>query len=122
MKDNLRMSETQRQLMDIFWNTPEKISSRELLKIFKYKNWKMQTINTHLTRLYRKNLIAYERVGKAYVYFPTMTHEEYRLTRMCQLINSQYNSMNEFLKILIDKNLVSKNDILELISYPNCDN
>lgn len=117
--DNIfRLSETQQQIMEFFWGMNRKISCRELQSVFNFqmnKDWKIQTVNTHLTRLVAKNFLITERVGKFYVYFPTMTKEEYKLARTIHMINFHYDSVKDFVKILVSKNYVDKNDVLQLI-------
>lgn len=113
-KDKLKLSDTETEIMMYIWKQPDKILARDLMNTFnseKNKKWKIQTVNTYLTRLVENGILCVERCGRAYLYFPTMTIEEYKLTKVCQLINHLYDSTLDFIKSAIDLGLIDKSDI-----------
>lgn len=80
MDKNFGLSHTEKEIMELLWQSEEPLSFREILdhanEVWK-KNWKKQTLNTYLLNMQKAGLIGSER-GKGYqVYFPMCTKEEH---------------------------------------------
>lgn len=80
MDKNFGLSHTEKEIMELLWQSEEPLSFREILdhanEVWK-KNWKKQTLNTYLLNMQKAGLIGSER-GKVYqVYFPMCTKEEH---------------------------------------------
>lgn len=80
MDKNFGLSHTEKEIMELLWQSEKPLSFREILdhanETWK-KNWKKQTLNTYLLNMQKAGLIGSER-GKVYqVYFPMCTREEH---------------------------------------------
>ena len=80
MNKNFGLSYTEKEIMELLWQSGEPLSFREILDYANdtwKKNWKKQTLNTYLLNMQKAGLIGSER-GKVYqVYFPLLTREEH---------------------------------------------
>ena len=74
MKVSHNITDTEKSVMDILWDRPDAVATRELLDLMKEKgkNWKRQTLNTLLFRLEEKGIVNRTR---AYVQ-PALSREE----------------------------------------------
>jgi predicted transcriptional regulator len=73
------------ELMDRLWDRPE-ISVRDLQAEIGSR-LAYTTIMTTLDRLYKKGLLNRKKVGKAFIYAPVMTREQYRDRQTEHLLN-----------------------------------
>lgn len=80
MDKNFGLSHTEKEIMELLWQSEKPLSFREILDYANEtwkKNWKKQTLNTYLLNMQKAGLIVSER-GKVYqVYFPMCTKEEH---------------------------------------------
>lgn len=80
MDKNFGLSHTEKEIMELLWQSEKPLSFREILDYANEtweKNWKKQTLNTYLLNMQKAGLIGSER-GKVYqVYFPMCTKEEH---------------------------------------------
>lgn len=107
------------ELMDRLWDRPE-ISVRDLQAEIGSR-LAYTTIMTTLDRLYKKGLLNRKKVGKAFIYAPVMTREEYRDRQTEHLLNlvlQDNQDSNAVLSCFInvvsesDKNMLDKLDEL----------
>lgn len=73
------MSEAEKEIMKIIWESGGGVYIAELLEKVERngKGWKRTTIRTFITRLMEKGLIVSERQGRLSRYVATVTEEEY---------------------------------------------
>lgn len=80
MKKNYGLTNTEMELMNIFWDSEKKYSFKELLEYSHEtlgKEWKKQTLSTYLTNLQRMGLLDVDTKGRNYIYFALCSREEY---------------------------------------------
>lgn len=80
MKKNYGLTNTEMELMNIFWESGKKFSFKELLEYSHEslgKEWKKQTLSTYLTNLQRMGLLEIDASSKNYIYFAPCSKEEY---------------------------------------------
>ena len=68
------------ELMELFWDTKQPYTFRELLQYSNEvlgKNWKKQTLSTYLTNLQKMGLLDVSAKGKNNVYQASGTKDEY---------------------------------------------
>lgn len=88
MKESYKIADAERDVMQVLWEHPEAVSTRELLDIMneKGKNWKRQTLNTLLFRLEDKKIVLRRR---GYVE-PALTEVELLQKQTEELLDSFY--------------------------------
>ncbi|WP_199432968.1 BlaI/MecI/CopY family transcriptional regulator [Qaidamihabitans albus] len=65
-------------VMDRVWDSPETITVREVFEALKTtRDIAYTTVMSTMDNLHRKGWLARERKGKAFLYWPTLTREEY---------------------------------------------
>ena len=113
-----KLSETEMEIMQIIWTSNHPITSGELLDIFaqqKGKEWKGQTIATFLARLVEKGVLTSVKQGRANIYKPRMSPEEYRSQEAKSLLETLYEgSVKNFLATLYDGKKLTKDEMTEL--------
>lgn len=113
-----KLSETEMEIMQIIWTSDHPITSGELLDIFaqqKGKEWKGQTIATFLARLVEKGVLTSVKQGRANIYKPRMSPEEYRSQEAKSLLETLYEgSVKNFLATLYDGKKLTKDEMTEL--------
>ncbi|MCR6546574.1 BlaI/MecI/CopY family transcriptional regulator [Dehalobacterium formicoaceticum] len=113
-----KLSETEMEVMQIIWASDHPITSGELLDIFaqqKGKEWKGQTMATFLARLVEKGVLTSIKQGRANIYRPRMSLEEYRSQEAKSLLETLYEgSVKNFLATLYDGKEMAKDEMTEL--------
>lgn len=113
-----KLSETEMEVMQIIWASDHPITSGELLDIFaqqKGKEWKGQTMATFLARLVEKGVLISIKQGRANIYKPRISPEEYRSHEAKSLLETLYEgSVKNFLTTLYDGKELTKDEITEL--------
>ena len=63
MKVSHKITETERNVMEVLWENSDPVATRELLEMMKEKgkSWKRQTLNTLLFRLEEKGIVSRDR-------------------------------------------------------------
>ena len=106
------------EVMQIIWTSDHPITSSELLDIFaqqKGKEWKGQTIATFLARLVEKGVLTSIKQGRANIYKPRMSPEEYRRQEAKSVLETLYEgSVKNFLTTLYDGKELPKDEMTEL--------
>lgn len=108
-----RMSDAEKQIMDILWGYERAVPTSEILaSLPEGKNWKQNTVITLLARLQKKQIVTATRIGKAYHYMPLITEQEYRSRLTHRFIEDVHKgSVSGFLNTLVDSGDLSKEDI-----------
>lgn len=113
-----KLSETEMEVMQVIWASDDPITSGELLDIFaqqKGKEWKGQTIATFLARLVEKGVLISIKQGRANIYKPRISLEEYRSYEAKSLLQTLYEgSVKNFLTTLYDGKELTKDEMTEL--------
>ncbi|MFJ3388946.1 BlaI/MecI/CopY family transcriptional regulator [Lysinibacillus sp. NPDC086135] len=108
------LSETEMELMKVIWKKNCPFKSNELLDIFSEKDWKGQTIATFLSRLVDKGLLSVIKEGRANIYTPCLSLQEYKQKQAQSLLDVMYQgSVNNFLSALYE-NKVTPDELDEL--------
>lgn len=82
-----RFGELEAVVMDRLWSNPGPMSVREVLEELQPKRpLAYTTVMTVMDNLYKKDLLARERDGRAYRYQPTETREQYSAALMTEAL------------------------------------
>lgn len=112
------MSETEMEVMQFLWEVECPQSLGQLLEHFNSvceKNWKPQTVSTFLSRMVKKNLLAWHQQGRAKVFTPICTKQEYEGIMAKSFIDKLYaGSVQNFMVALNENKSLSEKDIAEL--------
>lgn len=93
MKTFFGLTNTEVEIMEIFWKASGPLSFREILEhvntVLK-KDWKKQTLNTYLSSLHKAGLIRIERSNYFYSYTAACTKDEYIQRWTQKLVEDSY--------------------------------
>ncbi|WDV45831.1 BlaI/MecI/CopY family transcriptional regulator [Clostridiaceae bacterium M8S5] len=74
---NVSISDSELEVMKLVWDK-NPITSEEVIEELSDKmSWNPQTIKTFITRLVKKKVMAYNRSGRTYYYYPLVSKDEY---------------------------------------------
>ena len=112
------MSETEREIMEVLWQSGSGQTLNGLLEYFskeRERSWKPQTLATFMSRLAEKGLVKWEQQGRARVYSPILSKSEYECEKAKTLLDKLYSgSLHSFVAALYDGDALSAGDIEEL--------
>lgn len=100
MKNFFGLTAVEVELMELFWNTSEPLSFKEVMDYVTTvlnKAWKKQTLNTYLSNMQKAGLIQAERSSYRYRYMAACTKDEYIQRWTQKLVEDSYdNSIGNF--------------------------
>ena len=67
----------ERAVLEAVWDHPEGVGAREVLTGLDGRDLAITTVLTVLDRLRRKGLVSRQRDGRAHLYYPTVSREDY---------------------------------------------
>ncbi|XID90281.1 BlaI/MecI/CopY family transcriptional regulator [Paenibacillaceae bacterium WGS1546] len=110
-----RLSETELEIMEVIWEAAEPVTVSRLMNIFESKGWKTSTLSTILKRLMEKGFLTKSMSGKANVYEPLFTWQEYQKHETRSFLSRLYKGkVKNFIAALSDEDELSRDDIEEL--------
>lgn len=120
MSEIPKISEAEWQILKIIWNKP-KITSTEIIKELENKEaWKSSTIKSLINRLLNKNAIAFEKLGKEYLYYAVVEESECIIKESKSFLNRVFDgSINSMLINFVKSEKLSQTEIEELKSTLN---
>ena len=107
MAERYSLSNTEKEIMRVLWDSEEKYTTKELLELFndRGKEWKRQTLNTLLVRLEDKGLIMRDRR----IVTVTCSEIEYRKGESNDILHNRYQgSISDFISALTGKKSISE--------------
>lgn len=106
VQQKLPMGELEARVMDVLWDHDGWLSPGEVHTVLgKRRPLAYTTVMTILVRLWQKQRLERQRDGRAYVYRPLQSREEYAATRMSELlvgVADRPAALARFLKTLPD--------------------
>ncbi len=112
-----RMSDAEKEVMQIIWATGGSISSAWLLDELKSQNkdWKPNTVLTFLARLIEKGILTAEKHGRANEYTPLVSEKEYKRFETRSFLDSVYGgSVKKFIAALYEGDDLTTDEIEDL--------
>lgn len=122
MERNYELTDTELELMEVFWGTDEQLSFKDLLKyaneVLK-KNWKKQTLSTYLKHLQEAGMIGiYKRNSVYFNYYPLVAKDEFFQVWTRRIVNESFgNSLSNFIAAFTGGNRLSEEEAAELKKY-----
>jgi len=76
MKDMPKISAAEWEGMKLLWKESPLTSEKIINSLTEKMDWSTQTVKTFITRLLKKEAIGFEKVGRAYNYYPLISEDE----------------------------------------------
>ncbi|APH20292.1 BlaI/MecI/CopY family transcriptional regulator [Clostridium botulinum] len=76
MKDMPKISAAEWEVMKLLWKESPLTSEKIINPLTEKMDWSTQTVKTFITRLLKKEAIGFEKVGRAYNYYPLISEDE----------------------------------------------
>ena len=115
MKSSFSISEAEYQVMKLIWDKAP-VSTKEVTEILTEKtSWKPKTIQTLLSRLVKKGVIGFEKVGRVFVYTPLIKEEDYVEQESSSFLDKFYEgALNSMVVNFLEQDKLTESDIDEL--------
>lgn len=115
MKALPQISDTEWQVMKILWANEPLTANEVIQKIEGLTSWKPKTVKTLLGRLVKKNAIAFDKDGRAYVYYPLVAEEDCVKAESRSFLDKVFSgSLNVMFANFLEEKQLSKEEIAEL--------
>lgn len=113
MKTIPQISEAELEVLKILWELGEATSAQIVDKLTPATDWKPKTIQTLITRLAAKKALGTEKInGKAFLYFPLVSEEEYKAYANTTFLQKLYNgSVNLMLASFIKEQKLTRAEL-----------
>lgn len=125
MPNRYGLSDTELEIMEMIWSSKCPIYFNQILDFFNNngKDWKKQTLHTHLSRLIEKGALDCKNEGRKKAYFPKLTREQLTQRYAKSFLNNAFNgSLNLFLSALTgNKKDYTQEELDELRDFLNKD-
>lgn len=95
MRKRNSLTDTELEIMEVFWNCDHGFSFKDLLEYMNTqlgKQWKRQTLTTHLANLGRYGLIDHSGIRSRCVYYACCSKQEYMHDYTTDLVKRDYNN------------------------------
>lgn len=117
------LSDTELEIMELFWSQNQPLLFGDIMDFFisQGKNWKKQTLHTHLSRLIEKNALTCTKKGQKNIYALSCSKADYISTWTNSLLDSTFNgSINDFMVALVGaRDSLSQKELDELRKFLN---
>lgn len=119
MKKYYGLTNTEAEIMNIFWDSQKKMFTfKELMEYTREnlnKEWKKQTLSTFLANLQKLGLLEVRTNGRCYVYYAISSREEYIHKWTKELVRADYdNSIGKFMAAFTGGSKLSKEEAEEI--------
>ena len=113
MKD---LTKAEEEIMQVLWSLRvAKVS--EVIEQLDRKNPSYNTVSTIIRILQSKGFVDYEKQGRGYRYFPVVSKENYRSTRVNTMVDNYFNgSFKNMLSFFVRKNELNIEDLEEILN------
>jgi len=119
------LTEAENDVMDFFWTNEGKFAFGEIYDYIineKKKTWKKQTLQTYITHLIQKDILANEKKGNMYLYFLKTPKGKYMQKWTKEFLDNTFDgSVKNFLSALSGGNSLDEKTINELKEFLNDD-
>ncbi|MBV7275509.1 BlaI/MecI/CopY family transcriptional regulator [Clostridium thailandense] len=76
MKEVPKISAAEWEVMKLLWKENPLTSEKIINSLTSKMEWSTQTVKTFITRLVKKEVIGFEKVGRTYNYYPLISEDE----------------------------------------------
>lgn len=115
MKKENRLSGSEKEIMEVVWESRRKLFASEVFKKLENKNWKYTTVATFLTRLVKKDFLFCEKSGAQNCYSEKISRAEYLSHQTEDFVNDMYNGSAKELIACLCRERITGEDYDELM-------
>jgi BlaI family penicillinase repressor len=115
MKKTPQVSQAERVVMQVLWSQGPLTANEIIEKLRGKVNWNPRTIRTLISRLLSKHALDFDKEGKEYRYFPTVTEQQCAKHERVSFLKRVYGGATKpMIAAFIEDAKLSKDDIAEL--------
>lgn len=116
MTKEIRISDSEMELMELIWTEDTWISISQLAEKLD-KKWKCTTVATFVNRLKNKGYLETKKEGNVNVYRPLLSKEDYKAQETREFLNTVHHGSPQSLIASLCRGKVNKQDFDELMQW-----
>ncbi len=113
------LTNAEEEIMQILWRL-KKAFIKEILEKFSEPKPAYSTVSTIIRILFEKGFVKYKAYGRTYQYFPVISKDEYRKTRMSSFVRNYFsNSYQKMVSFFVREDFITVKEmdkIMEVLS------
>lgn len=114
------LSNTEREIMELFWTSEREFSFPELLDYFSSRQWKKQTLSTYLRKLIAEGFLERRFQGRNAFYTCIVSEEQFKQNNIQEILRRDYGgSISDFMAALVGDNEITQEDKDKLLACIN---
>jgi len=115
MKKTPQVSQAERVVMQVLWAEGSLTANQIIARLNGKVKWNPRTIRTLISRLLNKHALDFDKEGKEYRYFPTVTEKQCAKHERISFLKRVYGGATKpMIAAFIEDAKLSKDDITEL--------
>lgn len=112
---SVTISDSEWDIMEVLWEKNPQTSREIIEKVQQNNDWQPTTIKTLISRLVDKNIVSYEKRGKAHYYYPLLPREKCLRIKSNKFIKKFYKGgLKTMIASFVEMYNLSEQDIDEL--------
>lgn len=109
------ISKTEYQVLDVLWKLAPCSANELITELNKSQDWHEKTVKTLLSRLLKKQAIAFTKRGREYIYSPCISKKDYQGQESQSFIKRLFKGkVSPLVAAFAENESLSKEDIAEL--------
>ena len=88
-KKTYSISQSEAEVLHVLWKKSPQ-DGKQIAENINNKSWSFVTVKTLINRLLKKGFLSYEKQGRAFLYSPTISEEDYLKRENKQFLNRLY--------------------------------
>ena len=115
MGNYTNLSEADRVIMEIIWETGETGNSKIMSSLDGFRDWSRHTVKTYLRRLNEKGLVGIRQINaRKNVYYPLISKAEYMAEESSVYLKDHYKSLTHMVAGLLEREKISPDELDDL--------
>jgi len=111
----MTISDSELYIMDILWSQSPLNANQIVERLPTALDWTDKTAKTLINRLLKKGALDFQKEGRHYLYFPTITRQEIQSTTSKQILSRLFNGkLSTLVSHFADHEKLSEKEIAEL--------
>lgn len=109
------ITDAEYEIMKVLWDSPDMVTVSDVVARLSDNEWSASTVSTFLQRLLRKGVISCEKRGKANLYYPLLSRDEYDICETQSFLSKIYKgSVKNLVAAMYQNKKLTDEDLSEL--------
>jgi len=111
-KQSVKLSDLQLSVMRVLWKHGKLSVSETHKQLNQKKLMALTTVATLLTRMQEKDIVAFEKRGRQFLYYPLISESDIKTSMLTNILNTLFDgNPSELVNHLVSQNDIKKGDL-----------